>query len=116
MTYNVFAYGTLRRGFANHALLSHARFVGVGKTKGRYALYVSVIPYAIRDEQVAHLRGEVYEVDEATLDVLDELEEHPHVYHRASLPYHVRLEKPRTTYGCNYDIRPAGIGRDVLCP
>lgn len=82
----LFAYGTLRSGGANHHFLETARFVGKGKTKELYALYVEDIPYAIKHVQAHHLAGEVYEVDAATLENTDELEEHPMVYTREEVP------------------------------
>jgi gamma-glutamylcyclotransferase (GGCT)/AIG2-like uncharacterized protein YtfP len=35
-----------------------------------------------RGEPVSRIRGEVYEVDDAILSDLDELEDHPHEYRR----------------------------------
>jgi gamma-glutamylaminecyclotransferase len=77
----VFVYGTLRRGFWNHRLLSKAEFVGAGKTKARYAMYVDGIPYVVKEE-VSQIVGEVYAVDRETLDDLDCLEGHPSWYER----------------------------------
>ena len=77
----VFVYGTLRRRFENHHLLSRALFVGPGLTVHKYALYLDDYPYCV-DEPVSHVRGELYKVEFTTLLMLDALEEHPRVYQR----------------------------------
>jgi len=82
----VFVYGTLKRGFGNHALLSGARFVGRARTKHKYALYESGIPFLYPYESVSFIKGEVYEVDDITLDSLDALEGHPFWYRREKAP------------------------------
>jgi gamma-glutamylcyclotransferase (GGCT)/AIG2-like uncharacterized protein YtfP len=43
---------------------------------------VDQIPYVKKDEPVSRIRGEVYEVDDAGLDALDDLEGHPRDYRR----------------------------------
>ncbi|MGO8679229.1 MAG: gamma-glutamylcyclotransferase [Limisphaerales bacterium] len=77
----VFVYGTLRRGCWNHGLLAKAEFVGAGKTKRRYAMYVDAIPYVVKEE-VSQIVGEVYAVDQGTLRDLDSLEGYPSWYER----------------------------------
>ena len=81
----VFVYGTLKRGFGNHHLLSRANYLGKAVTKEFYALYVSNIPFVIRTEQVSHIHGEVYLVGQAMLEDLDSLEGHPGWYKRAQV-------------------------------
>lgn len=78
----VFVYGTLRKGSGNHSLLKSARFVGKGRTRKRYTLYADSVPYAVKGEAVAQIRGEVYEVGDDTLKKIDELERHPDWYER----------------------------------
>ncbi len=82
----VFVYGTLRRSFQNHRLLSRSACLGGASTRERYALYVSEYPCVVRDQPVSPIVGEVYKVDPATLMVLDALEEHPQVYRREKVP------------------------------
>jgi gamma-glutamylcyclotransferase (GGCT)/AIG2-like uncharacterized protein YtfP len=77
----VFVYGTLRRGSWNHGFLAGQRLVGAGRTVEKYALYVADIPYVAK-EPVSRITGEVYEVADACLAALDELEDHPHEYRR----------------------------------
>ncbi|EMG36207.1 gamma-glutamylcyclotransferase family protein [Desulfocurvibacter africanus] len=82
----VFVYGTLRRSFQNHRLLSRSPCLGGAGTRERYALYVGEYPFVVRDQPVSPIIGEVYKVDPATLMVLDALEEHPQVYRREKVP------------------------------
>ena len=78
----VFVYGTLKRGFSNNRLLSGSKFLGEARTEGKFALYESGIPFVIEIERVSQISGEVYEVDERTLALLDRLEGHPDWYCR----------------------------------
>ena len=78
----VFVYGTLRKGSWNHSLLKTSRCVGKGRTRKRYALYSDSVPYVVKDEAVARIAGEVYEVDDSTLKRLDGLERHPDWFER----------------------------------
>lgn len=81
-TYKVFVYGTLLRGESNHgAFLSGSRFVCNAELPG-YGLYnVDVYP-GIVPEEGKRVKGEVYEVDQATLRQLDHLEDEGDMYTR----------------------------------
>ena len=81
-THFVFVYATLRRGQGNHRLLDSSKFIGNAKTKLRYALYGSGVPFLSRADSVSQVIGEVYAIDDATLRRLDELEGHPDAYTR----------------------------------
>ena len=78
----VYVYGTLRKGQGNHHLLDRSKFLGMAKTKKKYALYGSGVPFLSRTGAISHVIGEVYAVDDATLSRLDELEGHPDAYKR----------------------------------
>ena len=83
-----FVYGTLRRGEPNHHLLDGCAFVGAGRTEPRFTLVsLGAFPALVAGGETA-VRGEVYEVDVATLAALDRLEEHPDFYQRRR----IRLE------------------------
>lgn len=48
----VFVYGSLRKGFWNHEpYLKNSKFIGKGKTKEKYAMYVNIIPYVVENEK-----------------------------------------------------------------
>ena len=78
----VFVYGTLKQGFSNHYYLSGSKFLGTGRTKEKYAMYVSGIPFVIMSEPISPIQGELYQVDDITLAKLDSLEGHPGWYRR----------------------------------
>lgn len=85
MKEKVFVYGTLRKGLAWSHLLYTSRFLGEAKTKNKYALYSDRIPYVIEYKEVSQIVGEVYEVDNETLQKLDQLEGHPNWYRRKEI-------------------------------
>lgn len=79
----VFVYGTLRKGRGNHHILQGSTFKGQAKVKGD--LYrEGFLPVAKQGEGV--ITGEVYEVDDRTLKLLDRLEGHPGWYRRELVP------------------------------
>lgn len=69
----------LAQGESNHHLLVDARFLGGAELTRGYALYdLGAYPGAVVDESSAiALYGEVYQVDTATFEALDRLEEYP---------------------------------------
>jgi gamma-glutamylcyclotransferase (GGCT)/AIG2-like uncharacterized protein YtfP len=73
--HRVFVYGTLKRGFCNHHLLKNSVFAGSASTASAYRLLDGEFP-VIRDRGPDRLQvsGELYDVDDATLARLDELE------------------------------------------
>lgn len=91
----VFVYGTLKEGHGNHEYLL-AGNPGVQKlgrcyVTGDFDMYSNgafpIVTMGDSDRQT-HIVGEVYEVDEDTLDALDALEGHPDWYCR------VKVETP----------------------
>lgn len=79
--HKVFVYGTLKRGLYNHRLLDrgNARFIGEARTKEKgFAMLLAKAgyPYLVRTTEDARvIDGELYAVDDATLEHLDVLEE-----------------------------------------
>ena len=75
----VFVYGTLQRGRALHEHLAGQRFVGTAQTETRYRLYrIEWFPGLVdapTPEQGLAIHGEVWDVDEPTLRILDQVEE-----------------------------------------
>jgi len=85
---HVFVYGTLMRGQPNHRVLvdAGARFVAAAETAEPRTLvdlgpYPALLPrHAARD--ATRVTGELYEIDEEALAVLDEFEGCPDLYTR----------------------------------
>jgi gamma-glutamylcyclotransferase (GGCT)/AIG2-like uncharacterized protein YtfP len=91
MTHWIFVYGTLKRGYYNHRFLKEAEFVCTAFTEDRYLMWDVGFPLIAppRDSDSGdvrgHVAGEVYVVDDATLEVLDRLEGHPRNYKRTPI-------------------------------
>lgn len=69
----VFVYGTLRRGGSNHFRMAAAKFVSSATLTGR--LYrVHWYPGLVLDEAGDEIHGDLYEVDQDTLAILDVFE------------------------------------------
>lgn len=81
--FDVFVYGTLRRGERNHDyFLKRAEFLGVARVQGQLVDLGSYPGLLAREGEVV---GEVYRVDATTLARLDILEGHPHHYRRTEV-------------------------------
>lgn len=71
----VFVYGTLKKGRSNHeAYMSHAKFVGEGKTSREMWGLMDFGAYPAMTYGQNKVRGEVYEVTEFELSRIDRLE------------------------------------------
>jgi gamma-glutamylcyclotransferase (GGCT)/AIG2-like uncharacterized protein YtfP len=82
----VFVYGTLLKGERNHSLLFGSRFISTGHTTREYELvdlgdFPAMIP-AEEGSVGCSIFGEIYAVDHAILELLDEIEDHPRFYRR----------------------------------
>src|SRR5258708_7181594 len=80
-THRVFVYGTLRRGHHNHALLEMSKFIGEAATLRTYWMITTGVFPVVLDAVPADfglpplaIAGEIYHVDDATLEQLDLLE------------------------------------------
>jgi gamma-glutamylcyclotransferase (GGCT)/AIG2-like uncharacterized protein YtfP len=86
----VFVYGTLKDGFGNHEYFlagnPGVEYLGRCYITGDYRMYTNgAFPMVTKGDdssRSAHIVGEVYEIDEPTLDALDGLEGHPDWYCR----------------------------------
>ncbi|HOO33328.1 MAG TPA: gamma-glutamylcyclotransferase [Thermotogota bacterium] len=111
MTRYIAVYGTLKKGFHNHRLLKEARFVGKGKTKGKYLLTTiagnliepdkkgvepfqkfekkdleeTPFPYVFENREQYPIEVELYEVTEKQLKACDRLESVPYFYYRKTV-------------------------------
>ena len=55
--FDVFVYGTFKRGLWNHKYLDSCKFIGTGNTKERYPLVVdeSAIPFVLDVNGTGHV-------------------------------------------------------------
>jgi len=72
----VFVYGTLKRGGGNHHYLAGQQFIGTARTPPGYALHsLGNYPGMVcSPADTAGVTGELWAVDDACLERLDELE------------------------------------------
>jgi gamma-glutamylcyclotransferase (GGCT)/AIG2-like uncharacterized protein YtfP len=88
-THRVFVYGTLRRGRVNHFLLETSNFIGEAATlrpywmitTGGFPVVLDAVPADFGFPPLA-VAGEIYHVDDATLEQLDRLEAEGRAYDR----------------------------------
>lgn len=92
MIHRVFVYGTLKEGFPNFHANHGVRVPGEFVTVHAYPLYVigaCHVPWLVDRAGEGHpVRGQVFEVDDAGLATMDELElvDQPGWYLRATIP------------------------------
>lgn len=79
----VFVYGSLKRGFENHALLEGCEMITRTRTKKKSYQMISLesFPAVMLDGKNA-IEGELYSVDMMTLAYLDMLEGNGYLYER----------------------------------
>lgn len=86
--HRVFVYGTLKKGNNIRGLdtLGNAEFVAVAKTKdARYTLWnLGAFP-AVQPRGDNHIQGEVWEVNQDMMDLLDSIEGYPEFYNRMQI-------------------------------
>ena len=79
----LFVYGTLRKGYANHSFfLKNAKFMGHYKTKDKFLMSCNGVPYINKNIPKSNIIGEVYQISYPTLYYVDVLEGHPRWYYR----------------------------------
>lgn len=82
---NVFVYGTLKRGEANHGVMESAsgEFIAEAKLSGYYMVNTPWYPFAAKsDDEGDCIKGELYKVPAEKLHILDTLEGYPQLYDR----------------------------------
>lgn len=85
----LFVYGSLKKGFDNHNLLSkYAKRLGKARTVKKFAMYEDSFgnyPYLI-DAPLAKIKGELYQISRAELmQKIDEFEGAPDYYERKKI-------------------------------
>ena len=84
----IFVYGSLKKGYYNHRLLTNAGLLGEFRTQPNYQLYDNgSFPYLVEVQpgEGVCVEGEVYEVTDQQLKALDRLEGHPDHYVRKAV-------------------------------
>lgn len=87
MMHRVFVYGSLKQGRGNHILLSEANYIGSRLTSEEIYHMISfgAFPGVIKNSETGEasaIYGELYEVDNSTLERLDRLESNGSFYKR----------------------------------
>jgi gamma-glutamylcyclotransferase (GGCT)/AIG2-like uncharacterized protein YtfP len=84
MEHLVFVYGSLKRGFGNHDFMEGCKFVVATTTLGKCYRMISLgaFPAIISEKSGWDIAGELYRVDDLTLDFLDTLEGNGMFYQR----------------------------------
>ncbi len=83
----LFVYGTLKQGFPRNNVLADSTYIGKAVMVDRFNLFQSpAIEYPIlyRSRDKSSINGELYEVDEEKLALLDRIEGHPDIFRRTS--------------------------------
>lgn len=86
--FNLFVYGTLKKGFDNHTYIAHSKFISTAKTAKKYPMITThlAFPYLIHQAGKGHhIHGEVYSVDYKTFMEVDKLEGYPTHYKRVEI-------------------------------
>lgn len=82
--HTIFVYGSLKRGYRNNAVfLQDAKYLGTGQTLASHydMLSVGLFPTATKNGNYA-LFGELYKINDVTLQALDMLESNGSLYRR----------------------------------
>lgn len=83
MKYKVFVYGTLMKGMRNHYYLKDSTYLGIDEIEG-YTMYnIGSYPGIVKG--LDKIKGEVYEVTQETLDMMDALEGEGYLYIRETI-------------------------------
>jgi gamma-glutamylcyclotransferase (GGCT)/AIG2-like uncharacterized protein YtfP len=83
--YNLFVYGSLLPGERDHELLTAARHIGPARTPPEYYLVeLNTFPALVRGGRI-EVKGELYELDSATLLAVDFRKEHPVLFKRETI-------------------------------
>jgi len=81
----VFVYGSLKRGFVNHHVMTGTKFLGTGITQPGFAM-IDLGRYPGVIQGTAVIAGEVFAVPTPLMGRLDRLEDNGRVYRREVTP------------------------------
>jgi gamma-glutamylaminecyclotransferase len=99
----VFVYGTLKYGFGNHHILHSSRSLGHAITIEHFHMRCVGFPHIVADANGGPVLGELYDVDDNTLQRLDRLEGNGSMYVRRKVL--VRLANGRFASALVYEAR-----------
>ncbi len=96
MSYNLFAYGTLRKDeFNNQIIANHSRYIETCKTVDEFIIFTQdykAFPFIVRKstwpvmaEYACKIIGDLFEVNQTGLGRCDKLEGHPNWYKREKI-------------------------------
>jgi len=88
----LFVYGSLKQGMSEHHYLQNQHFIGPAHSAEKFALLQVefdgvAYPMAVESDDGAPLDGEIYKVNPATLQAIDEYEDYPAVYDRRAFDF-----------------------------
>jgi gamma-glutamylcyclotransferase (GGCT)/AIG2-like uncharacterized protein YtfP len=82
----LFFYGTLKTNQSRNHILNDQSFIGSARTKPVYNLYnQGAFPVMVPDPQGKSIEGELWEVDDNCLKILDMIEGHPNLFKRTEV-------------------------------
>ena len=114
--HKVFVYGTLKQNQPNHYMLENggpdladfqspterfqpAKFIGQAQTKEKYPLVIASkfnIPYLLDKPGTGYqIQGEIYQVNDLLLKILDDFEGHPNYYLRRQESVMHSMQEPQ---------------------
>lgn len=94
MKHLVYIYGQLKSGmYFNDKYMSTSRLIGPALCSLDYSLYIDSLPSLVKEPTKLSVKGELYEVDDATLDLIDGLEDHPRTFKREPVEVMLNGEK-----------------------
>jgi len=96
---NLFVYGSLKKGFDNHGILSKATYISKARTVRKFAMYEAKnkeYPYLIKNQALNHIYGELFKIRRKDLlQKIDIFEGSPDYYTRDSININTRSGNKR---------------------
>lgn len=94
----VFVYGSLKRGYPLNQALSRSLYVSKATAGPQYTLLEGdMFPFLVERKGIG-ARGELYLVDDRTLEDLDRIEGHPNFYKRKQIKITDEFGQERTAF------------------
>ena len=82
----VFVYGTLKKGCRLNYMLNTSTYLGEAVTINKYKLHhISGLPMLEKEVEEDYITGDVYEVNDKVLQILDKVEGVPDLYVREEI-------------------------------